>query len=122
MLLKDLAAQLCSRDDVHPMQVVYMAVDGMRTQDMQRAVRLAIELTRSVGNVSRAWLLDEVTAIRGWTESVKFLRDNTAFGDDTVVCTGSSWQDGADVERDLIAGRAGTGSSRRERLLLPMSF
>lgn len=122
VLLKDLAAQLCSRDDVNPMQVVYMAVDGMRKQDMQRAMRLATELTRSVGNVRRAWLLDEVTAIRGWTESLKYLRDNTAFGDDTVVCTGSSWQDDADVERDLLAGRAGTGSSRRERLLLPMSF
>ncbi|MGH3925805.1 MAG: hypothetical protein ACRDTT_23585, partial [Pseudonocardiaceae bacterium] len=39
-----------------------------------------------------------------------------------VVCTGSSWNSDAALERDLLAGRAGTDSVRRTRLLLPMRF
>jgi hypothetical protein len=35
------------------------------------------ELTRSVGEVPRVWLLDEVTGLRGWTQALKYLRDNT---------------------------------------------
>jgi len=72
--------------------------------------------------VPRIWLLDEITGIDGWTETLKYQRDNSAFGDDTVVCTGSSWSDTGDVERDLLAGRAGSTSARRLRLLHPMRF
>lgn len=49
-------------------------------------------------------------------------RDNTALSDDTVICTGSSWDHAAEVERDLLTGRAGRTSTRRLRLLLPMTF
>src|SRR5262249_28915514 len=70
----------------------------------------------------RAWFIDEVTSIAGWTTALKFLRDNSLFGLDLVVCTGSSWNDEAEVGRDLLAGRAGMTNTRRRRMLLPMPF
>jgi hypothetical protein len=97
----------------------------MRAADLRRVAKLGRELTRSVGDVPRIWLLDEVTGISEWTQAVKYLRDNTSFGADTVVCTGSSWNEDAEVERDLFAGRAGGSGSaarRRLRILHPMSF
>jgi len=122
VLLKDTAAQLCGRPDIDPRQLVYVPTDGMRAADLNRVVKLGRELTRSAGDVPRVWLLDEVTGIKGWTQTLKYLRDNTEFGTDTVVCTGSSWDEEAEVERDLLAGRAGQSSTRRSRILHPMSF
>jgi uncharacterized protein len=122
VLLKDTAARLCGRRDVDPRRLVYVPTDGMRASDLGRAAKLGRELTRSVGEVSRVWLLDEVTGLRGWTQALKYLRDNTEFGADTVVCTGSSWDREAEVERDLLAGRAGNSTRRRSRILHPMSF
>ena len=60
--------------------------------------------------------------VKGWTAVLKRARDTTAFGDDTVVATGSSWRADEDVEGHLLAGRAGTAGLRRVRQLLPMSF
>ncbi len=120
--VKDTVAQLCGRHDVDPRQIVYLATDGMTAQDLNRVAVLGRDLTRSVNPARRIWLLDEVTGVKGWTETIKLLRDNTPFGDDTVVCTGSSWDADAEVERDLFAGRAGTATTRRSRLLLPMRF
>ncbi len=122
VLLKDTIVALCGRDDVDPRQLIYLPTDGMRARDLNRVATLGRELTRSMGEAPRAWLLDEVTGIAGWTETLKYLRDNTEFGRDTVVCTGSSWDEHAKIERDLFAGRAGTSSTRRSRLLHPMSF
>jgi uncharacterized protein len=123
--MKDAASILCGRSDVDPRQIVYLPADGMRAKDLRRSLVLGRDLTRSVdqaGSRPRIWLLDEVTGIDDWTATLKFLRDNTAVGDDTVVCTGSSWSDTADVERDLLAGRAGSATGRRTRLLFPMRF
>lgn len=122
VLLKDTAARLCERGDVDPRQLIYVPADGMRASDIARVAKLGRELTRSVAEVPRIWLLDEVTGIRGWTQAVKYLRDNTELGGDTVVCTGSSWDAEAEVERDLLAGRAGRSTTRRLRILHPMSF
>ena len=122
VLLKDTAAALCQKVGFDPRQLVYLPADGMLARDLDRAAKIGRDLTRSVGPLRRVWLLDEVTSVRGWTTRLKYLRDNTAFGDDTVVCTGSSWDEGAAVERDLFAGRAGLSSTRRSRLLHPMSF
>lgn len=83
---------------------------------------LGRDLTRSVDPLPRVWLLDEITSVPQWTSTLKYLRDNTLFGEDTVVCTGSSWDQVANVERDLLAGRAGRHTVRRLRLLVPMSF
>jgi len=122
VLLKDTVAALCGRDDIDPRQIIYLPADGMRAGDLNRVAKLGRELTRSVGEVPRIWLLDEVTGIADWTETIKYLRDNTQFGSDTVICTGSSWDENAQIERDLLAGRAGATSTRRSRLLHPMSF
>ncbi|MFC0624766.1 AAA family ATPase [Kribbella deserti] len=123
--LKDTAARITARADVDNRQLIYLPADGMTAKDLRRALVLGRELTRSVDVSSarrRIWLLDEVTGIDGWTAILKYLRDNTLVGDDTVVCTGSSWSDTGEVERDLLAGRAGSGATQRTRLLLPMSF
>jgi predicted AAA+ superfamily ATPase len=126
VVLKDTVLALCRRPDVDPRQVIYLPADGMSPRDLTRALVLGRDLTRSVdadaAAVRRIWLLDEVTGIDGWTSALKFQRDNTTFGDDTVVCTGSSWSESGEVERDLLAGRAGAAAVRRLRLLHPMRF
>lgn len=123
--LKDVIFALCGRADVDPRQLIYIAADELTAQDLHRSIVQSRELTRSVdlpAPRSRAWFIDEVTGLEGWTRTLKFLRDNSPFGLDTVVCTGSSWADTVEVGRDLLAGRAGTGNVRRTRILLPMTF
>jgi len=123
--LLDTAASLCARGDVDPRQVIHLPCDGMRERDLRRSLTLGRELTRSVdtdGTRPRVWLLDEVSAVGGWSAVLKAARDGTAFGDDTVVATGSRWVGAEDVEGNLMAGRAGTSPGRRRRLVLPMSF
>ena len=122
VLIKDTIAALCRRSDVDPRQIVYLTAESMRAADLNRVATIGRELTRSVEPARRIWLLDDVTSISGWTEAIKFLRGETPFGGDTVVCTGSSWDGSSEAERDLLTGRAGTASTRRVRLLLPMSF
>ncbi len=123
--LLDVAAALCGRADIDPRQVIHLPCDGFASRDLRRALTLGRELTRVVDQTSpvrRVWLLDEVSAINGWTAVLKAARDGTAFGDDTVVATGSRWSAGDDVEGHLLAGRAGLADSRRVRHLLPMTF
>ncbi len=123
--LLDTAAALCARPDVDPRQVIHVPCDGMRDRDLRRSLTLGRELTRSVdrdGPRRRAWLLDEVSMLTGWSAVLKAARDGTPFGDDTVVATGSRWVRDEDVEGNLMAGRAGTTAGRRRRLALPMSF
>jgi predicted AAA+ superfamily ATPase len=123
--LLDTAAALCGRDDVDARQVIHLPCDGMRERDLRRALTLARELTRSVDAAQthpRLWLLDEISAVTGWSAVLKAARDGTALGEDTVLATGSRWVTNEDIEGNLMAGRAGTGAGRRKRLLLPMSF
>lgn len=123
--LLDTAADLCARPDLDPRQVVYLPCDGMNAQDIHRSLVLARELTRAIDFDQpnpRVWLLDEISGVSGWTSTLKLARDITDFGDDTVIATGSRWVAGEDVEGNLFAGRAGTTSGRRTRLLLPMTF
>lgn len=125
VVLLDAAAALCRRGDVDPRQVIHVPCDEFRPQDLRRALTLARELTKVIDRIEprrRIWLLDEVTSIEGWTATLKSARDGTAFGDDTVVVTGSRWSDGVDIEGHLLAGRAGTVSGRRIRHLHPMNF
>jgi hypothetical protein len=123
--LLDTAATLCGRPDVDPRQVIHLPCDGMRDRGLRRALTLGRELSRSVdsdGPRPRVWLLDEVSAVAGWSSIVKAARDGTPFGDDTVIATGSRWVAKEDIEGNLMAGRAGRGTGRRRRLLMPMSF
>ncbi|MBW6455868.1 MAG: AAA family ATPase [Trueperaceae bacterium] len=122
VLLRDTAASLCQRPGFDPLRLISFACDGMNARDLRRAILLGQASTRAVEPETRVWFLDEVAGIRGWTETLKYLRDTTSFAGDTVVCTGSSWDPQAEVERDLLAGRAGTGPGRRERILHPMSY
>lgn len=78
VLLKDTAARLCERRDIDPRQLIYAPAVGMRASDLNRLVKLARDLTRSIGDAPRVWLLDEVTGVRGWTQTLKYLRDNNA--------------------------------------------
>ena len=123
--LLDVAAALCARPDIDPRQIVHLPCDGFAARDLRRSLTLGRELTRVVDHPTssrRVWLLDEVSSIDGWTAILKSARDGTAFGDDTVVATGSRWSTNDDIEGHLLAGRAGRATSRRVRHLLPMSF
>ena len=123
--LLDAAVALCGRADIEPRQVVHIPCDEFKPQDLRRSLTLARELTKVVDRVEprrRVWLLDEVTVVDGWTATLKSARDGTAFGDDTVVITGSRWSDSGDIEGHLLAGRAGTSPGRRIRHLHPMNF
>lgn len=95
---------------------------GRLMHAMYDAARWQIPHIHEIRGVCRVWLLDEVSAISGWTAVLKAARDGTAFGDDTVVATGSRWSTSDDVEGNLLAGRAGLADSRRVRHLLPMTF
>ncbi len=111
--------------DVDPRQVIHLPCDGMAGRDLRRALTLGRDLTEVVDNpdgARRVRLLDEVSTITGWTAIIKAARDGTALGDDTMVVTGSRWQEREDLLGNLMTGRAGTGSSRRIRHLHPMSF
>lgn len=118
------AYSLCARHDVDPRQIIHVPCDSMSTQDLRRVLVLSRTLTASVDKpapVPRVWLFDEISSIAGWSAILKGARDNTAFGDDTVIATGSRWADGEDIEGNLLAGRSGQGT-RRRRVLYPMTF
>lgn len=108
------------RRDVEPRSIIHFACDELGKGDLQRLVKVARDvLTRGIAS-PRYWFLDEITSVRQWPESIKWLRDNTAFGADCVVLTGSSARDLADSQKEL-AGRLGN-PGRSDRLLLPMGF
>jgi len=112
-------SQLIARG-VQPRSVIHFACDELGRGDLQRLVNAGREvLTRGVEG-ARYWFLDEITSVPGWPEAIKWLRDNTAFGEDCVVLTGSSARDLADAQKQL-AGRLGS-ATESDRLLLPMGF
>lgn len=105
---------------VEPRRIIHCACDGLTADDLRRLQRVARkQLTRSV-DAPRYWLLDEITAVRGWPEAVKWLRDNTGMADDCVVLTGSSARD-LEEARKALAGRRGQ-TTDSDRLLMPMGF
>ncbi len=105
---------------MEPRSIIHFACDELGRGDLQRLVTAGREvLTRGMEG-ERYWFLDEITSVPAWPEAIKWLRDNTAFGDDCVVLTGSSARDLADAQKQL-AGRLG-GQGHSDRLLLPMGF
>jgi predicted AAA+ superfamily ATPase len=123
--LLDLATALCRRPDVDVRQIIHTPCDGLAARDLRRVLTLGRDLTRVVDRDTpgrRIWLLDEVSMVPGWTAIVKAARDGTDFGDNTVVVTGSRWRRDDDIQGNLLAGRGGSGSGRRLRHLLPMTF
>lgn len=116
--LKRVASRLIG-EGIAPRQIVYCACDALARQDLRRLFAVGRSLTRGVEG-RRYWLIDEVTAVSGWSAVVKELRDNTELRRDCVILTGSSARELRDATKDL-AGRRG-GVERSDRLLLPMSF
>jgi len=117
--LKRVVARLLE-DGIESRRVIHCACDGLSADDVRRLERVArAQLTRSVEG-PRYWLLDEITAVRGWPETIKWLRDNTDMGKDCVVLTGSSGRDLEDA-RKALAGRRGQVTDS-DRLLMPMNF
>jgi predicted AAA+ superfamily ATPase len=103
-----------------PKTVFYCSCDGLTKQDLRRLVVQGHSVTRTLPG-PRHWLLDEVTAVRGWSETIKELRDqDTRFREACVVLTGSSARDLEQARKDLADRRGGIADS--DRLLLPMGF
>jgi uncharacterized protein len=108
------------RRGVEPRSIIHFACDELGRGDLQRLVNAGREvLTRGLEG-ARYWFLDEITSVPAWPEAIKWLRDNSAFGEDCVVLTGSSARDLTDAQKQL-AGRLGS-AGQSDRLLLPMGF
>jgi predicted AAA+ superfamily ATPase len=105
---------------VPPRSIIHFACDELGSGDLQRLVKAGREVHTRGLEGPRYWFLDEITSVPGWPEAIKWLRDNTAFGEDCVVLTGSSARDLAHAQKQL-AGRLGR-AARPDRLLLPMGF
>jgi predicted AAA+ superfamily ATPase len=103
-----------------PKVIFYCSCDGLSRQDLRRLIAQGHSVTRTLPG-ARHWLLDEVTAVPGWSQTIKELRDqDTAFRDACVVLTGSSARDLEQARKDLADRRGGVADS--DRLLLPMGF
>lgn len=107
---------------VDPLRVVRVSVDGWKANRLgtlhDYVARVA---TTSIGSATRYWFIDEITSTQGeWWSVIKDLRDNTSFGDDCVVLTGSSNRNLDDAIK-AFAGRRGSAIDP-DRCLLPMTF
>jgi uncharacterized protein len=108
--------------EVDPLRVVRVSVDGWKANRLgtlhDYVTRVA---TTSIGSATRYWFIDEITSTQGeWWSVIKDLRDNTSFGDDCVVLTGSSNRN-LDEAIKAFAGRRGSAINP-DRCLLPMTF
>jgi predicted AAA+ superfamily ATPase len=115
--VRDLLAQ-----GVPPRNIIHAAVDGWRAEDLRTLVTAASKTFLAGVSGPRYWFLDEITSVKGdWPSTIKNLRDNdTAFGADTVVLTGSSAA-GLHEARKALAGRRGD-ATKADRAMLPMRF
>jgi predicted AAA+ superfamily ATPase len=100
--------------------IIYCSCDGFSSQDLRRLFRVAESLIRQ-SEGQRWWLIDEITAVRGWSSIVKDLRDNTRLRRDCLVLTGSSSRELREARKHL-AGRRGPATRDADRLLLPIPF
>jgi uncharacterized protein len=117
--LKRAVARLIA-DGADPKTVFYCSCDGLSKQDLRRMVAQGHSVTRTLPG-PRHWLLDEVTAVPGWSQAIKELRDqDTTFREACVVLTGSSARDLEEARKDLADRHGGVADS--DRLLLPMGF
>lgn len=107
---------------VNPLQIIRVTVDGWPANRLGMLYNNTVRvMTSSVGDATRYWFIDEITACKGeWWSVIKNLRDNTPFGNDCVVLTGSS-NAGLDEAVKAFAGRRGHAIDP-DRVLLPMNF
>jgi hypothetical protein len=107
---------------VQPLQIIRVTVDGWTASRLGMLYDHVVRVqTSSIRDATRYWFIDEITACNGeWWSVIKSLRDNTPFGTDCVVLTGSS-NAGLDEAIKAFAGRRGSATSP-DRVLLPMNF
>jgi predicted AAA+ superfamily ATPase len=107
-------------EGVNPKMIFYCSCDGLSRQDLRRLIAQGHNVTRTLPG-AHFWLLDEITAVPGWSQTIKELRDqDTKFREACVVLTGSSARDLEQARKDLADRRGGIADS--DRLLLPMGF
>lgn len=117
--LKRAIAKLLARG-VDSKLVFYCSCDGLSAQDLRRLVLAMHNATRTLRG-ARYWFLDEVTAVRAWSKTIKNLRDqDTTFRESCVVLSGSSARDLREATDDLADRRGGLTNT--DRMLLPMGF
>ncbi len=107
-------------DGIDPRSIIHMPVDGWSASDLDRLVGAADQLMPT--RQHRWWFIDEITSIAdNWPARIKWLRDNDSqFGFDTVVLTGSSSSKLRESIADL-AGRRGR-AAKPNRVMLPIGF
>lgn len=105
---------------VRSRRIIHFACDALKAKDLRQLQRVGRDQATAGIEDTRCWFLDEITSVDGWAEEIKWLRDNTAFGRDCVVLTGSSSRD-LDEARKALADRRGPAMPS-DRLLLPMPF
>ena len=117
--LKRVVARLIA-GGADPKTIFYCSCDGLSKQDLRRLIAQGHNVTRTLPGPLH-WLLDEVTAVPGWSQTIKELRDqDTSFREACVVLTGSSTRDLEQARKDLADRRGGIADS--DRLLMPMGF
>jgi len=102
-----------------PRQYVYFPCDNLvRRQELVEVVRVATSLTAPTADRPLTLFLDEITGIKEWYKTVKWLVDTGTLAHTALVLTGSSAQE---IKRgyDRMPGRREGG---RDVCLLPMSF
>ena len=103
----------------HPSQYVYFPCDNLvRRQELAEVARVAIAMTVPTTEKPLTLFLDEVTGIKEWYKTVKWLVDTNALANTALVLTGSSAQE---IKRgyDRMPGRREGG---KDLCLLPMPF
>ena len=103
----------------HPRQYVYFPCDNLvRRQELAEVARVAISMTTPTADNPLTLFLDEVTGIKEWYKTVKWLVDTNALANTALVLTGSSAQE---IKRgyDRMPGRREGG---KDLCLLPMPF
>lgn len=104
----------------NPRLVFFCACDGLSAQDVRRLIVVGQKDSATLSG-ERFWFLDEITAVPGWAEAIKELRDgDPVFRRACVVLSGSSARDLRDATKALAGRRGDVADS--DRLLLPMDF
>ena len=106
---------------VNPRRIIFAACSGRSADELRTLIKNGRDVLTN-GQEPRYWFIDEVTGVgTGWPDVVKDLRDNTDFGLDCLVLSGSSAAD-LQESRKALAGRHGPVGAEANRTLLPMGF
>jgi predicted AAA+ superfamily ATPase len=111
---------------IAPRRVMYYALDlEGEPGALEAIVRAGMQTARATPGPAQGlptyyFILDEISAVPGWQQAIKWLRDNTPAAEAFFLLTGSIASDiRAGAER--LPGRRGSGA-HLDRILLPLSF